>query len=622
MYKLFLTFRYLTRKKIVVFPIMVVWLCVMMLIIVTSIMGGFVDRVRKANRELLGDIIISNRNAAGWPYYAELREKLLKDVPEVEEATPVVRTYGLLNFPEYNVTLPAQLVGIDPVGRAKVSRFRESLYRQYTSPKNAVDDLAPQLPATGEALTKEAKKKFEDANQALFEAQSNVYAYRDGKLGPRPLDMRWLIVAAVVAAAGLSILVIFWRKLAASSKAMLITLMIAVLGASTLLFLWPRLMPRDEEFLIDRKDQTIAQGERAYRTLMFAMSLDPAKKYATRQDLTDALVPKNPSFEIPQTIKERLNERDQKRIQHGCIIGVHVGLYPRDQRGNFVRAPEREYLRSILTIVPVTRRGTIMTDAASSRTFMSIDDSYTGVYDVDSTYVYAPLEVVQEMGLMAAAGTPGTPEYSPAHCNELQIKLKGSPDARDMRRIREKIEEVTQKFFSTTDYPFGGIDVQTWDQRQAKYLNAVQNEKRMQIFILGLMSGVVLVVIFLIFYMIVRDKTRDIGIIKALGGSEEGVAAIFVLYGLFIGAVGGALGVTSGVAFVLHTNEIHEWLYQVFGIMIWDRSVYLFDRIPDQVDYLWVTIFYVAALISGVLGALIPAIFAGAKNPVEAVRFE
>ena len=59
MYKLFLTFRYLTRKKIVVFPVLVVWLCVMMLIIVTSIMGGFVDRVRDANRDLFGDIIVS-----------------------------------------------------------------------------------------------------------------------------------------------------------------------------------------------------------------------------------------------------------------------------------------------------------------------------------------------------------------------------------------------------------------------------------------------------------------------------------------------------------------------------------------------------------------------------------
>ncbi len=66
MYKLFLTLRYLTRKKIVIFPILVVWLCLMMMIIVTSIMGGFVEHVKQSNRDLLGDIVISVRDPSGW----------------------------------------------------------------------------------------------------------------------------------------------------------------------------------------------------------------------------------------------------------------------------------------------------------------------------------------------------------------------------------------------------------------------------------------------------------------------------------------------------------------------------------------------------------------------------
>jgi lipoprotein-releasing system permease protein len=133
---------------------------------------------------------------------------------------------------------------------------------------------------------------------------------------------------------------------------------------------------------------------------------------------------------------------------------------------------------------------------------------------------------------------------------------------------------------------------------------------------------VVLVVIFLIFYMIVRDKTRDIGIIKAIGGSEEGVAGIFLIYGLFIGVVGGVLGVVCGVAFVTHTNEIHEWIYQMTGVVIWDRSVYLFDRIPDTVRPMEVAVFFCLALIAGVVGAFIPAIVAASEDPVKAVRYE
>ena len=150
----------------------------------------------------------------------------------------------------------------------------------------------------------------------------------------------------------------------------------------------------------------------------------------------------------------------------------------------------------------------------------------------------------------------------------------------------------------------------------------MQNEKTMMTFILLLMSVVVLVVIFLIFYQIVRDKTRDIGIIKAVGGSEVGVAGIFLSYGLMIGIVGGGLGALTGALFVTHTNEIHEWIFQTTGIIIWDRSVYLFDRIPDTINPWEVAIYFGMALAAGILGALIPAIVAGSEDPVKAVRYE
>ena len=148
MYKLFLTIRYLTRKKIVIFPILVVWLCLMMMIIVTSIMGGFVDRVREANRDLLGDVVISNQAGSGWPYYQELQDALKGSFSkEIAATTPVVRGYGLMNLPAFNQTFFAQITGIDPASRSKVSRFHDTLYRQYIAPTNAIDDLAPALPA-------------------------------------------------------------------------------------------------------------------------------------------------------------------------------------------------------------------------------------------------------------------------------------------------------------------------------------------------------------------------------------------------------------------------------------------------------------------------------------------
>src|ERR1035437_2165637 len=127
MYKLFLTLRYLTRQKIVLFPILAVWLCVMMMIIVTSIMGGFVERAQQVNRDLNGDLVISGLSFAGWPYYEELGDSLHKKFPEIVDWTPLVRGYGLINLPDRGATRGVQVVGVDPVGRAKVSKFRQSL---------------------------------------------------------------------------------------------------------------------------------------------------------------------------------------------------------------------------------------------------------------------------------------------------------------------------------------------------------------------------------------------------------------------------------------------------------------------------------------------------------------
>jgi ABC-type lipoprotein release transport system permease subunit len=58
------------------------------------------------------------------------------------------------------------------------------------------------------------------------------------------------------------------------------------------------------------------------------------------------------------------------------------------------------------------------------------------------------------------------------------------------------------------------------------------------------------------------------------------------------------------------------------GIIIWDRSVYLFDRIPDTVYTSDVITYFLVALVAGVIGALIPAVIAGAEDPVQAVRYE
>ncbi|MGH7213837.1 MAG: ABC transporter permease, partial [Tepidisphaeraceae bacterium] len=138
----------------------------------------------------------------------------------------------------------------------------------------------------------------------------------------------------------------------------------------------------------------------------------------------------------------------------------------------------------------------------------------------------------------------------------------------------------------------------------------------------GLISVVAVFLIFCIFYMIVVEKTKDIGIIKSVGATSAGVAGIFLGYGLTIGIVGSAAGWAVSYFIVKYINELHDWLGRAMNVQIWDPQVYAFDTIPNTMDPWTAGKIIAVAVVSSVVGALVPAVRAARMNPVEALRWE
>jgi lipoprotein-releasing system permease protein len=100
------------------------------------------------------------------------------------------------------------------------------------------------------------------------------------------------------------------------------------------------------------------------------------------------------------------------------------------------------------------------------------------------------------------------------------------------------------------------------------------------------------------------------------------VAGIFLGYGLVIGIIGGGLGLLSAWLIVHNINELHAWLGRAFNIAIWDPQVYAFDTIPNTMDPKETSVIVIVAVVSAVLGALLPALRAASLHPVEALRWE
>ncbi|MHC4319631.1 MAG: ABC transporter permease, partial [Planctomycetota bacterium] len=141
MYHALLTNRYLTSRVIPLIAVAAVALCVALVIIVVSVMTGFLDMVRSSGRTLMGDVIVSY-SVKGIPYYERLIERIER-LPEAAAATPVVDSWGLLKMPypegPNKETETVQVWGIEPDSFARVTGYGDTLYWRPQTPQELAE---------------------------------------------------------------------------------------------------------------------------------------------------------------------------------------------------------------------------------------------------------------------------------------------------------------------------------------------------------------------------------------------------------------------------------------------------------------------------------------------------
>ncbi len=226
--------------------------------------------------------------------------------------------------------------------------------------------------------------------------------------------------------------------------------------------------------------------------------------------------------------------------------------------------------------------------------------------EYDATLAFMPLEALQNLRGMFDA------ETNVRYATSILIKLKPGTDlnaARDQLQAR----------FPIKDYPYR---IQTWRDMQGPLLQAVQLETTLLNILLFLIIAVAGFGILATFYMIVVEKTRDVGILKSLGAPSRGVMSIFLGYGFSLGMVGSGVGLLLGLLFVHYINEIAAGLEVVTGRPIFDPTVYYFQQIPTIVEYPTILGVMIGAILIAGLASILPARRAAKLHPVEALRYE
>jgi lipoprotein-releasing system permease protein len=218
--------------------------------------------------------------------------------------------------------------------------------------------------------------------------------------------------------------------------------------------------------------------------------------------------------------------------------------------------------------------------------------------EYDSNFVFVPLDYLQDLRGM------------PDRVTSIQIKLKDYTHAKEVR-------DALQTLFKDQT-----LNVQTWEDEQGALLAAISVERGILNVLLFMIVGVAGFGILAIFSMIVVEKTRDIGILKALGASNRGVMGIFLAYGLLLGIVGAGLGTIAGLTITWKINEIEQFITQISGFEVFDRRIYYFDSIPTVVQPMSVFLVTAGSVAIAVLFSVLPALRAAMLHPVRALRFE
>ncbi|HEV2841552.1 MAG TPA: ABC transporter permease [Chthoniobacterales bacterium] len=221
----------------------------------------------------------------------------------------------------------------------------------------------------------------------------------------------------------------------------------------------------------------------------------------------------------------------------------------------------------------------------------------TGHYLHDSEFLLVPIHVGQELYGLGDA------------LHGITVKTVDPYGA-------DRVKRAIELFLNPPEY------AQTWIEMNNTYFEAIRLERTVMFFLLFFIVIVAAFGIMNTLITVTVQKTRDIGIMKAIGANIWQIVWVFLGQGLVVGVFGTLTGLGLGMTLIRFRNEFSQWLANTLHIEIFPRQVYQFSEIPAEVVPRDVAIICIGAFVICWIFALIPAYRAARLDPVTALRYE
>lgn len=220
-----------------------------------------------------------------------------------------------------------------------------------------------------------------------------------------------------------------------------------------------------------------------------------------------------------------------------------------------------------------------------------------GMFEYDNSFIFLPLPEAQTFFRTGDAVT------------SLELFVN---DPTQIRAARDAIQAAVAGVGRVVD----------WQQSNASFFTALQVERNVMFLILSLIIMVAAFNIISSLIMLVKDKGRDIAILRTMGATRGMIMRIFFLSGASVGVTGTVLGLILGVSFALNIETIRQAIQALTGTNLFNAEIYFLSQLPAKIDWSEVVQVAVMALGLSFAATVYPSWRAARLDPVEALRYE